>query len=82
MCSDLDEFAFGKHSGKTVEEVADVDLLYLDWLDGQEWFEKHYLYRTVERTCNKKSSEIIIALEERDYEEFPDASEQDFRWSD
>jgi broad specificity phosphatase PhoE len=66
MLDELNEFDFGKHDGKTVEEVSDSDLPYLDWLNGQEWFKKHYLHQEVERTCNKRHREIEEALEERE----------------
>lgn len=40
---------FGKHKGKTVEEVQLVEPSYLDWLIGQPWFRDRHviLYQTV-----------------------------------
>lgn len=42
---------FGKHAGKTLDEIAATDegLRYLDWLRGQDWFKtKHDLFDAVE----------------------------------
>lgn len=45
----LNIIPFGKHKGKTVEEVQLVEPGYLDWLIGQPWFRDRHviLYQTV-----------------------------------
>jgi uncharacterized protein (DUF3820 family) len=40
---------FGKHRGKTVEEILDADPRYLDWLTAQDWFRDKFvvLHQTI-----------------------------------
>lgn len=42
-------FPFGKHKGKSIEEVQTFDPRYLDWLTGQDWFRNKFvvLHQTI-----------------------------------
>jgi hypothetical protein len=66
MYADMNTLDFGKYSRKTVDQVADIDILYLDWLLGQDWFKKNPLFKQVEKVCNDRRHEIENAMAERD----------------
>jgi hypothetical protein len=49
MTDDPNVIPFGKHKGKTIEEVQTFDPQYLDWLTGQPWFRDRFvvLHQTI-----------------------------------
>lgn len=55
---------FGKHEGKKLEEIAAEDILYLDWLNGQEWTRQD-LKAAVAVLCKYYEREIDRAMEGR-----------------
>lgn len=56
---------FGKHKGKTLGWIADHDILYLDWLVGQE-IQSTRVRLAVYEICRDRASEIEAALEEKE----------------
>lgn len=54
---------FGKHKNKTIVEIADGDVLYLDWLIGQEWLYGD-LRGIVQTACDEYADAIRTALED------------------
>lgn len=48
---------FGKHNGKTLGEIAAVDLMYLDWMAGQTWL-RGTLLDGVLALCARHAREI------------------------
>lgn len=57
---------FGQYKGRTLGEVADTDLRYLDWLIGQDWFLAKYrgLAEAVGDICLRRSHELDHILDE------------------
>lgn len=55
---------FGKHKGKTLEWIADNDLLYLDWLSGIEL--RGRLETAVQNMCDEYAHDISAALQRRE----------------
>ncbi len=56
---------FRTHQGKTLGYIADVDLLYLDWMNGLD-IKNPKLLRAVAEICVKWSREIDRLVDERD----------------
>lgn len=54
---------FGKYRGKTLGEIADADILYLDWLNGQE-IKSPALLKAIAQICADRSHEIDRAMGE------------------
>jgi uncharacterized protein (DUF3820 family) len=48
---------FGKHKGQTFEDIANDDVLYLDWLIGQDWL-RGDLKECVQAACDEFAGEI------------------------
>jgi len=56
---------FGKHKGKTLGQIAERDLLYVDWLAGIG-LRDHRLQQAVWHICAGRNHEIQRLIEERD----------------
>lgn len=56
---------FGKHRGRTLGEIADDDILHLDWLAGTE-IRNRRLQQAVGEICRRRSHEIESALAGQD----------------
>lgn len=56
---------FGKYQGHTLGQIADDDLLYLDWLAGADIRSKR-LQQAVWDICTRRTHEIQSLIEERD----------------
>ena len=54
---------FGKYRGKSLGEIADADLLYLDWLNGLDNL-KPRLMKAVADLCARRAREIDSMLED------------------
>ena len=56
-CAESAIMPFGKHKGRSLGDIADDDVLYLDWLIGQDWL-KADLRECVSVVCESRSKEI------------------------
>lgn len=51
---------WGKYKGRTLKEIADEDILYLDWLNGKDLPEPFLGY--VRAICKEREDEIECKL--------------------
>lgn len=51
------DMPFGKHRGKSLGDIAESDVLYLDWLVGQDWL-RGDLKGAVGLLCEKHARRI------------------------
>jgi len=65
-CTASMKLPFGKHKGRHLMDVADDDLLYLDWLNGEAWFLERYprLAQAVAEICATRAHEIDSLIED------------------
>lgn len=56
---------FGKYKGRTLGEIADADVLYLDWLRDQQIRDPR-LRAAINDLCDRRSHEIETLLADRD----------------
>jgi len=56
---------FGKYKGKTLGEIADIDLLYLDWLnDPSRKIKSKWLILSIAEICAERAHEIDNLVDE------------------
>lgn len=55
---------FGKHKGRTLGDIAEQDVLYLDWLNGRELHGG--LQEAVRWMCEEYAREIERALDDEE----------------
>lgn len=59
------QMPFGKHKGRKLKDIEEHDLLYLDWLIGQDYV-KGWLREAATLICEARAQDIQSKIDERD----------------